>query len=682
VSRSNIFLTLLTILLLPGLGSRAFANRTTSENAKPGTPHWQITDFVGGSSTRDPELAGFATEASIPAGAALPVKVHRAGGKAGKFAVDVYRLGYYQGIGARQVAPHTEYSVGPQQPCVEANPATRLVECSAWPVGFTLQTAADWMSGFYLAKLTDETGKQSYVFFVVRNDERASDIVLQINLNCAQAYNSYGGYSLYEFNSLNRARAYQVSYDRPFMQGTYDPGDFNNPLRWEFPMLYWLESKGYDLTYVTNTDFQNPVVVQKILSSSLHKIYLCAGHDEYWTMEERRALQAARDRDKPLNLAFFSANTGYWRVRLDPSPATQQPNRTISCYKDAWILDPMAKNTPANATNLYRSLQVNLPENGLLGVMYSDDNAYAGLAKANNYRVPASSADDPYFTGVGFIQPTGLVAGSQLDRLVGFEWDTIVNNGAAPDLKVLLASTFGNIDDISPDLGNHPLFTDRVPESTVDAHDGPKEAGFVFETDASGLVASVRYWRAPGDFGVHYGRIWTVGDSPTVVALTKFDFESPEGWQRSSFIPPVALLPHQKYIATVNSNGPLAIIGGDLKEATTMGHVTALANGGGTGELTGYPGWNPSSDNYLRDIDFIPDQTAGKPTVNVYAANAVRYTRPNGAKVVSIGSINWPWGLANPESSVYYSDPAPRVNDKAIAFTENVLADLGARPAQ
>lgn len=128
----------------------AFSNQITIENAKPGTAHWQITDFGSGSSTRDPEIAGFSTESDIAAGAALPVNVHRAGGEPGSFAVDVYRLGYYQGIGARQMGPETRHTIGVQLPCVEADGATRLVECSAWPVGFTIQTRRIGRAAFIL----------------------------------------------------------------------------------------------------------------------------------------------------------------------------------------------------------------------------------------------------------------------------------------------------------------------------------------------------------------------------------------------------------------------------------------------------------------------------------------------------------------------------------------------------
>jgi hypothetical protein len=669
------------MIYLAGFTHHAFSNQITTENAKPGTAHWQITDFGSGSSTRDPEIAGFSTESSIAAGAALPVKVHRAGGEPGSFAVDVYRLGYYQGIGARQMGPETRHTVGAQSPCVEADKATRLVECSAWPVGFTVQTHPDWTSGFYLAKLTDQSGKQSYVLFVVRNDDVASDIVLQINFNCAQAYNNYGGYSLYENNSLDGARAFQVSYDRPYMQVTFSPNEDNNPLRFEFAMLYWLEAKGYSVTYMANTDFQDKFVIGMALSGSLHKLFLVAGHDEYWSLEERLALQTARDRPKPLNLAFFSANTGYWRVRLDPSLSSHQPNRTVTCYKDQWIDDPMARNTPANATNQFRGLQNRLPENGLLGVMYNGDFSKMGLGGGNTYRVQTGSANDPYFTGAGLVRPSGMSEDSALQRLVGFEWDSIVNNGAAPELKALLVSSFGNLEDVGQDLGNHPMFTDRSPDTTIENRDAPHEAGVVFESDTAGLISSIRYWRARGDWGTHFGRIWTAEDSPTVVGLTKFSNESPEGWQRSPLIPPVSIAPHQKYIVTVNGNGPIAQLSGGLRTPQTMGHLTALPNGGMMGELAGYPGWRtPTTDNYLRDIDFIPYEGKGGPTVNVYSANAVRFTLPNGAKVVSIGSINWAWGLATPPAGVPFQDPKPRIDDRVAAFTENVLADLGARP--
>jgi len=242
-----------------------------------------------------------------------------------------------------------------------------------------LQTGINWTSGLYLANLTVlSSGKQSQIWFVVRDDNSHSDLLFQSSFNTFLAYNNYGDaerHSLYEYNSTNGKRAFKVSFDRPFGAATIDQSNANNMTRYERNMLRWLESQGYDVTYVSTLDTH--------LNSALllqHKAYLSVGHDEYWSLEMRNGVEQARDAG--INLGFFSANTAYWRVRFEPSSAGD-PNRVMVCYKDPAANDPLAP------TYLWRGPQNNRPENAMIGVMYVGDNdAAAGfdyvVSKATN----------------------------------------------------------------------------------------------------------------------------------------------------------------------------------------------------------------------------------------------------------------------------------------------------------
>jgi hypothetical protein len=402
------------------------------ENKKAGTEDWKI---LCNNRARN-EIAGFAGATSVNQGEALPIKVSLA--EPGNFTVDVYRLGYYGGKGGRLVMTSGSLPGITQPPCT-IDSQTRLVECQ-WSTSYTIPVGTDWTSGMYVAKLTDSTtGKQSEVWFVVRDDSSISDIVMQLSFNTYQAYNKSNGYSLYSFNSLNGQRAFKVSFDRPFSQTSALDTPYDMFTRWERLLMRWLESQSYDVSYITNMDVHaNGQLLQQ------HKVFISASHDEYWSMEARNNVEEARDGNPPLNLVFLSANTCYWRVHFEDS-STGEPNRIMACYKENWAQYPVAP------TNKFRSLENNRPENALLGVMYTGDNA-AGLYDT------WTDACNPTFSGYDFVATkndptvnpnnsdsyydnTGLKIGDKLSQLVGFEWDSIVNNGATPSELVILSES-------------------------------------------------------------------------------------------------------------------------------------------------------------------------------------------------------------------------------------------------
>ncbi|MBR8835098.1 MAG: hypothetical protein DSM106950_13960 [Stigonema ocellatum SAG 48.90 = DSM 106950] len=385
-------------------------NPIVLENQKTGTRNWAITNQTSN------EIAGYAAATSVNKGGSLPIKVSLA--QPGQFTIDVYRLGYYGGNGGRFILSSGSLNGITQPDCIITDSNTRLVECN-WSTSYTLAVGSDWTSGLYIAKLTDaSSGKQSQVWFVVRDDSSTSDVLFQSSFNTLLAYNNTGGYSLYGFNSVDGQAALKVSYDRPFSETTTETAEFNNLLRWEYNMARWLESQGYDVTYVTNVDVHsNPNLLQQ------HKVFLSVGHDEYWSLDERNNVQNARDAG--VNLGFFSANTAYWRVRFENSQTISSgANRVMVCYKDAA--------TSAEPTNKFRSSLNNLPESALLGVMYiaSKDDVYGG------FDFVVKNTSDPYYAN------TGLKDGDILStNLVGFEWDAVNPNASPSGLVVLAEST-------------------------------------------------------------------------------------------------------------------------------------------------------------------------------------------------------------------------------------------------
>lgn len=387
----------------------AAQNAIVLENQQTGTTAWQI-----GNIATNNEIAGYGDAKSVNKGQALNLKVSLA--QAGQYSIDVYRLGYYGGAGGRLMSSVTGLN-GVTQAAPTIDPTTRLVECK-WNNSYTLQTGANWTSGLYLVKLTDSnTGKQSYVEFTLRDDNRPAELGFQNAAATYEAYNNYGGYSTYSFNSLNNQPAYKVSFDRPLAF------DAPNTLTWEYQAARWMESQGYDLSYYSNLDVQtNPFQLYS------QKGFLSVGHDEYWSLEMRNNVEKARDNGT--NLGFFAANSAYWRTRFEPS-STGTANRVVAIYKDDWQLDPVAQQDNSKATTLFRSPQVNRPENALLGVMYTGlTNDFAG-----GFDFKVSNAADPYYAG------TGLSNGDTIPKLVGYEWDAVVNNGLTPSGLVVLSES-------------------------------------------------------------------------------------------------------------------------------------------------------------------------------------------------------------------------------------------------
>ncbi len=81
---------------------------------------------------------------------------------------------------------------------------------------------------------------------------------------------------------------------------------------WEFPLAYWMEQQGYDLTYCSNTDIHRDYDQLTRVNA-----LLSVGHDEYWSMEQFEHVK--RGIEEGLNVAFLSGNTCCFVSPLTPS---------------------------------------------------------------------------------------------------------------------------------------------------------------------------------------------------------------------------------------------------------------------------------------------------------------------------------------------------------------------------
>jgi len=282
------------------------------ENAKPGTREWMLTNTRIDPATkyRSPAVEGYTSHASIQAGERLQVMVST--NPASDVTIDFYRLGYYNGDGGRLMHRSGQLS-GSTQPMPEVGDR-RLQNCQ-WDVSYELTIPDDWPSGVYVGKLTAAQEQlQSYVIFTVR-DARRCDVLYQCSDHTWQAYNRWPSqFSLYDDgqNQWHWGGESQVSFNRPY--GKYcqivdaplstGSGEF---FLWEFPFVYWLEREGYDVSYISNTDLHRDGA-QPLRS----KGFLSVGHDEYWTIEMFRSMQAAIAAG--VNVGFFSGNAVCGRI--------------------------------------------------------------------------------------------------------------------------------------------------------------------------------------------------------------------------------------------------------------------------------------------------------------------------------------------------------------------------------
>jgi N,N-dimethylformamidase beta subunit-like, C-terminal len=387
------------------------ANEIVAENCRPGDPatEWDING------AGDSSIQGFATDISVDQGQAVQFKVDTTAA----YRVDIYRMGWYGGDGARLVA--TAPSSAQSQPECLSDGATGLVDCRNWAASASWNVPSAAVSGIYFARLVrEDTGGASHVPFIVRDDDGRSDLLFQTSDTTWQAYNRYGGNSLYTGSPAGRA--YKVSYNRPFTTREYAAEDwvFNA----EYPMVRWLERNGYDVSYFTDVDSDR-------LGAEIreHKAFLSVGHDEYWSGGQRANVEAARDAG--VNLAFFSGNEVFWKTRWENG------HRTLVSYKETHAnekIDP----APGIWTGTWRDPRFSppadggQPENALTGTIFSVNSGTRAL------QVPAAESRLRLWRNAG-LPPSAtstLSAGT-----VGYEWDEDLDNGARPPGLVRLSAT-------------------------------------------------------------------------------------------------------------------------------------------------------------------------------------------------------------------------------------------------
>ena len=336
------------------------------ENKHPGTTDWQLTRVrINAGRYRTTLIEGYCSHQSIAAGETLSIFVSTAPIR--RFTIDIYRMGYYGGAGGRHMTTLGPLE-GTTQPVPELGPLPgRLRECE-WSPSVEFKIPEDWVSGVYLGKLTtvpesaSDPYWQSYVIFIVR-DRRPAAMLFQCSDNTWQAYNRWPeNESLYTHPDGAHAPGVAVSFDRPY--GKYVQ-IFDHPLSigsgefllWEYPLCYWLEQHGFDVTYGSNRD----TMEAKFLTRC--NTFLSVGHDEYWDTRQYRAAETAIA--EGVNFLWLCGNSVFIDSPFSAN-AGGQPDRRISrvgCY------GPLRQDEIESYSSLFAGLKSTAPdERKIMGV--------------------------------------------------------------------------------------------------------------------------------------------------------------------------------------------------------------------------------------------------------------------------------------------------------------------------
>jgi hypothetical protein len=386
-----------TTSTLPPLGP-PYSQATKTENALPGTAAWRLTNQ---GAVHD--IEGYLNVTSAQRGDAVTLYANTV---APTFTIEAYRLGWYQGHGGRLIwtSPPVE---GQRQATASLIATTNTYEAK-WSPTTTITVGNDWPVGSYLLKLVASTGQQRWVPLTVRDDASKATYVIVNSVTTWQAYNRWGGCSLYDCQGRpgggNGSRSKMVSFDRPYDVG----GDGAAASANELPVVMRAEELNLDVTYMTSMDVdQRPQLLNQ------HKAIVSLGHDEYWSKTMFDGTEAARDAG--VNLLFLGANAVYRQVRFEPSAVG--PDRHMVNYRST--SDPIRTTDPSRTTVSFRDSPVNRPEAQLIGQQY----------QCNPVRADGIVVEPDNWVWAG----AGVGAGSHIEILVGSEYDQYIHGQGGPD---------------------------------------------------------------------------------------------------------------------------------------------------------------------------------------------------------------------------------------------------------
>jgi hypothetical protein len=639
-------------------------NPIASENLKAGNPQseWDLNPVNNGAA----QVQGFTTPISVNRGDTVSFKIRiQAPQYPAAYTIDIYRIGYYGGAGARKVKTITGSQASPQPAC-NYDVTTGLVDCGNWSVTATwngIETNGQAVpSGIYIAKLSSPGLGASHMIFVLRDDSGCSDLLFQTADTTWQAYNIFTDLSnqngtpkrisLYTNDDWTQTqpaqpplppdsdiprRGYKVSYNRPFY--IRDPdlngGQHSSFFNAEYPMVRWLEANGYNVSYFMGMDTDR--FGAELLE---HKVFVSVGHDEYWSAAQRANVEAARAAG--VHLAFFAGNEIVWKIRWE------NDYRTMVCYKETHAgqkIDPSPSWTGTWRDALGGApYDGNRPENGLLGNLFTTNiigRERTGTSPNPDHRISVSSEDGQLrlwrFTAARDILPGQSF--SLPERTLGFEYDTDVDNGSRPSGVIRLATTDTVPWKLLVDAGSVYQFPAGLPHHiTMYRH---ASGALVFSAGTIQWSWGLDCVHDRGDCSAYAAEIQKFETARQATVNLFLDMgvtpQTPQGDLRTDVVPPDVSLPSSTVVAptanAVVARGAVTNITGTAADAGGLVAAVEVSDDNGlrwhpaTGRASWGSSWtaSPSGRAQIRSraIDDSANQEVPATAITVYVAHPV-----------------------------------------------------------
>ncbi|MET9022692.1 DUF4082 domain-containing protein [Actinopolymorpha sp. NPDC004070] len=600
-------------------------NPVACENTQAGSTDWDV------SSPDSPALQGFSTDISVNHGSTIGFKVDTTL----TYTLSIYRMGYYGGAGARKVTSIA--NVAPtDQPACDKDTTTGLIDCGNWSTSATWAVPSTAVSGIYFAELKSGTTR-GHIVFVVRDDASRSDLYVQTSDTTWQAYNDYGGNSLYAGSPAGRA--YKVSYNRPFDTNS---GDTFHDFVWsaEYPMVRFLEANGYDTSYETGVDTDRYGSLLK-----QHKAFLSVGHDEYWSGQQRTNVESARDAG--VNLAFFSGNEIFWKTRYENN------YRTLVTYKETHAnatIDPL---DPTVWTGTWRDPRFSppadggRPENSLSGTMFMVN------CCATDMHVGGADAKLRFWRNTKVAGLTSTATATLGHGILGYEWDESPDNGFRPDGLIHLSTDTQNVPSYLQDYGStyasgtatHHLSLYRARSGALVFGAGSIQWSWGLDdnhwSDVSGTTSDTAVRQATvnlfADMGAQPATLQTglVGATPS-----------------TDTTPPTTTISSPAAGATVPAGQPLTISG---TSTDTGGGVVAGVEVSVDGGLS----WHPATGRGSWSYTFTPATSTNLAVMARATDDSARTETPGPARTVTVGDGSPPPGAC--PCTIWPSSAVPAV---------------------
>ncbi len=350
-----------------------------------------LSVLCGADAVPAPALAGYTGRVSYAPGEEVTLHVST---NAPAFSVEISRYGLKpEKLWEQKDVPGREHPVPEDAPSMGCR----------WPAALTVKIPAEWKSGFYRVAL-QAGAAQASCFFVLRAAEpgKTARVLLQLSTNTYNAYNNWGGFSLYAYNGRGGNQGHRVSFQRP------PASQFGN---WEQPFVDWAERNGIALEYAANSDLEfHPEML------AAYRLVLSVGHDEYWSAPMRDSLEKFIGGGG--NVAFFSGNTCCWQVR------SEEGGSALTCWKQNYHSDPVygARAGYATLSSLWSHHLVKRPENQLTGVGF----LWGGYHKSHGQLMDGSGAFTVHRPEHWLYEGTGVKRGDGFggkDTIVGYECD-------------------------------------------------------------------------------------------------------------------------------------------------------------------------------------------------------------------------------------------------------------------